>query len=84
MIREQNLVNEMRRDVLTNGNIKAKQRRHLYSRIQSSPRSVQCLRPFAGAGRAALRMIKGRAGRTRTRDFVQAATDSQPEIQEVP
>jgi adenylate cyclase len=48
----------MWRQRLTEGNVRMKRWRHLYGRLPSNPRCVQCHRPFAGIGGALLRLTQ--------------------------
>ena len=54
-----NTVDEMWSKILTEGNIRMRRYRHLYGRLPSNPRCVNCHRPFAGIGGALLRVIQG-------------------------
>jgi len=46
-------------EMLSVGNVKRKRRRHLYGRLPSNPRCVQCHRPFSGIGGVLLRALQG-------------------------
>jgi len=50
-------VREMWAKNLTEGNVRMRRYRHLYGRLPSNPRCVNCHRPFAGAGGALLRWL---------------------------
>lgn len=52
-------VNEMWHMNLTQGNVRMRRYRHLYGRLPSNPRCVNCHRPFAGPGGALLRVLQG-------------------------
>lgn len=54
-----NKVDEMWYQHLTEGNVRTKRWRHLFGKLPSNPRCVQCHRPFAGTGGALLRIIQG-------------------------
>jgi adenylate cyclase len=54
-----NTVDEMWSKILTEGNVKIRRNRPLYSRLPSNPRCVNCHRPFAGMGGALLRVFQG-------------------------
>lgn len=53
------MVDEMWQKNLTEGNVRMRHYRHLYGMLPSSPRCVNCHRPFAGIGGALLRFIQG-------------------------
>ncbi len=52
-------VDEMWHKNLTEGNIRMKKYRHIYGRLPSNPRCVNCHRPFEGIGGALLRRLQG-------------------------
>jgi len=52
-------VDEMWFKLLTEGNVRTRRYRPLYSRLPSNPRCVNCHRPFAGVGGALLRLLQG-------------------------
>jgi adenylate cyclase len=54
-----NTVDEMWFKLLTEGNIRIRRNRPVYSRIPSNPRCANCHRPFAGIGGALLRVFQG-------------------------
>jgi adenylate cyclase len=54
-----NTVDEMWFRLLTEGNVRIRRYRPVYSRLPSNPRCVNCHRPFAGIGGALLRVFQG-------------------------
>ncbi|MGD8405978.1 MAG: adenylate/guanylate cyclase domain-containing protein [Lysobacterales bacterium] len=52
-------VNEMWFKLLTEGNVRTRRYRPIYSRLPSNPRCVNCHRPFAGIGGALFRLLMG-------------------------
>jgi adenylate cyclase len=52
-------VDEMWYKLLTEGNVRWKHLRHIFGRLPSNPRCVNCHRPFAGIGGALLRITQG-------------------------
>jgi adenylate cyclase len=54
-----NTVDEMWYKLLNEGNVRWKQSRHLFGRLPSNPRCVNCHRPFAGIGGGLLRIVMG-------------------------
>ncbi len=54
-----NTVDEMWFKLLTEGNIRIRRNRPIYSRLPSNPRCANCHRPFAGIGGALLRVFQG-------------------------
>ena len=54
-----NTVDEMWFKVLTEGNVRIRRFRPIYSRLPSNPRCANCHRPFAGIGGALLQAIQG-------------------------
>src|SRR5688500_4739525 len=54
-----NTVDEMWYKLLTEGNVRWKHFRHLFGRLPSNPRCVNCHRPFAGTGGVLLRFLMG-------------------------
>jgi len=54
-----NTVDEMWYKLLTEGNVRWRQGRHLYGLLPSNPRCVNCHRPFADIGGSLLRVIEG-------------------------
>jgi adenylate cyclase len=54
-----NTVDEMWVKLLTEGNVRIRRYRPIYSRLPSNPRCVNCHRPFAGIGGALLSVIQG-------------------------
>jgi adenylate cyclase len=54
-----NTVDEMWYKRLTEGNVRMRRYRLLYSRLPSNPRCANCYRPFAGIGGALLRVFQG-------------------------
>jgi adenylate cyclase len=52
-------VDEMWVKLLTEGNVRLRRFRHIYSRLPSNPRCANCHRPFAGIGGALLRFVQG-------------------------
>jgi adenylate cyclase len=54
-----NTVDEMWLKILTEGNVRIRRNRPIYSRLPSNPRCANCHRPFAGIGGALLRVFQG-------------------------
>ena len=52
-------VDEMWLKILTEGNVRVRRNRPIYSRLPSNPRCANCHRPFAGIGGAVLRLLQG-------------------------
>jgi len=52
-------VDEMWAKMLTEGNVRFRRLRPIFSRFPSNPRCVNCHRPFAGIGGALLRVLQG-------------------------
>jgi adenylate cyclase len=52
-------VDEMWYKLLTEGNVRWRQGRHVFGMLPSNPRCANCHRPFAGIGGAFLRVIQG-------------------------
>jgi adenylate cyclase len=52
-------VDEMWFKLLTEGNIRIRRNRPIYSRLPSNPRCINCHRPFAGIGGTLLRVFQG-------------------------
>lgn len=65
-------VDEMWQKNLTEGNVRMRRYRHLYGRLPSNPRCVNCHRPFAGVGGAALRILQGTHKSTKNPRFCAA------------
>lgn len=56
---KENAVEEMWYEHLTEGNVSTKRWRHLFGRLPSNPRCVQCHRPFSGIGGTFMRVMRG-------------------------
>lgn len=54
-----NTADEMWVKLLTEGNVRLRRNRPIYSRLPSNPRCVNCHRPFAGIGGVLLRLFQG-------------------------
>ena len=52
-------VDEMWQKNLTEGNVHWRRYRHLFGKLPSNPRCVNCHRPFAGIGGSLLRVVQG-------------------------
>lgn len=54
---KENTVGELWSNYLTEGNVRLRRNRPIFSRLPSNPRCVNCHRPFAGIGGALMRLI---------------------------
>ncbi len=54
---KENTVGELWTNYLTEGNLRLRRNRPIFSRLPSNPRCVNCHRPFAGIGGALMRLI---------------------------
>ncbi|HJR79887.1 MAG TPA: adenylate/guanylate cyclase domain-containing protein [Anaerolineales bacterium] len=67
-----NTVEEMWHKILTEGNTRWRQGRHVFGMIPSNPRCVNCHRPFGGIGGALLHVIQGTHKSTKNPRFCAA------------